>query len=158
MAWALATLFTVAIVTPVRSCLEAFVERHFAYSSGRLGPFEERVRSYIELNDRDALVRSFLTEAVAALGATGGAIWLDGSAGPQLVARAGDWVGSPAVEIAFGEPGGLSGRLGLDPRPDGMAYPIEETAMLERLSRTVARALALAHAPTPWPAGKGSAA
>jgi hypothetical protein len=139
----LTTLILASTFTPIKTRLQAVVDRRFRDehdSLRQLGEFSKRVESGIWVVDRRLALERLLEEAVAALGAVGGQIsWAED--GVRAVATRGEWTGDVRLSVSICADGAVEGEIALGGRPDDAAYRPEDARALSAAADAVARAL-----------------
>lgn len=135
------TLIVASAVAPIRTRLQAWVDRQFReVPTGSLRALEDRVKDYLELQDAERLSRRLLKEAIDALGAESGAIvGPDGQPGPVH----GPWRGAAAMSVPIEWSGEAFGLLMIGPRRGRRRYRRTEAEAVAEVAEQVARAMAL---------------
>ncbi|HSR47933.1 MAG TPA: hypothetical protein VLL77_08085 [Anaerolineales bacterium] len=144
------TLIVASAIAPLRTGLQAWVDRQFReVPTGTLRTFEARVADYLEMQDSETLARRLLAEAVGALGAECGAILRPGTGetGPALTL--GPWRGLALMSVPIEAGGESFGLLMMGPRRGGKRYRRSEAESLARTAGQVAQAMLLARARLP---------
>jgi hypothetical protein len=140
----LGTLIVVTALTPVKDRLQVLVDQRFkegADPARRLRAFGEQVRSRVTAVEARQVMRRLLEEAVAAFGATSGAVyWLDDGK-LDLRVTVGEWRGDAAVSVDLATRQNKFGEIRLGPRRNGAAYTAKDRAALDDAARVVAQAI-----------------
>ncbi len=149
VATAFATLITVTAFEPLKTRLQAFVDKRFKEAPNpakRLDAFGEHLRSVIQVFDREQTSRRFLEEATTAFDASGGAVYSVADGKSKLVYS----VGSSKSGIKFSLPikdapdDSRFLEIEMGARKNGTDYSERDRATLERNAALVVRALELA--------------
>jgi hypothetical protein len=141
------TLIVAAAVAPLRTRLQAWVDRQFReVPAGPLRTFGEEVNEFIQLNDPELLVQRFLGEAVGALGAEAGAITRVEQGKPRTIYVHGPWRGAALMSAPLAHDGHSYGTVLIGPRRNGRRYRRFEADSLARVAQGVARAMEIAGA------------
>lgn len=144
------TLIVASAIAPLRTLLQAWVDRQFReIPTGTLRVFETRVTEYLEMQDAESLARRLLAEAVEALGAESGAILRPGAGESSGVLAHGPWRGLALMSVPIEAGGETFGLLMMGPRRGGKRYRQSEAESLVRVAGQVAQAMTLARARLP---------
>jgi hypothetical protein len=143
----LATLTIVAFFDPVRKASQKFVDRHFKYPARSFGEFGDRLRSHVELSDPEALVKTFVREAVSRFDARSGAGYRAEGAQLRLVHEEGAVDGEPALSMPLTCDGLQVGLLTLGARRQDVDYDQEAREALASMGTLVARSLRVTYRP-----------
>jgi hypothetical protein len=146
-ATAFATLVTVATFDPLKTRLQALVDKRFKEPpdpTKNLKAFNEQVRSVIQVIDSKQLMRRLLEEAVRSFGADSGAVFLQRDGKPELVHTCGNWQNQVAISVPLQADGAQFGVLSLGTRRDGNEYSAQDRETLQQTADIVADAIALA--------------
>lgn len=143
----LTTLILTSAFTPIKGALQIFVDKRFKNPAEPLASFKtfkRQVQTIEEVVDKESAARRFLDEAVAAMQASCGAVFLMLERQPQLVSTTGGWEASlEALNIPIGKDAGNIGRLSLGIRRDGTSYTQSEIALLAGVADSLGRILNL---------------
>lgn len=144
----LTSLILVSVFTPVKTRIQAFLDRTLKDSPEHvraLQKFGGEVRSYVQMNDRQLMTRRLLDEAAAGMDAQSGAIRMGRNGNGQLetLYTYGDWRGEAWVAAPLEYQGQRYGLLLLGPRQGLKPYTREEFAALQGAANEVAHALAV---------------
>jgi hypothetical protein len=137
----LTTLVVATLYAPLRKRLEAIVDRRFKFENARFGAYRDELSRVLGLVDPEMAAQRLIDEAVAELGAIGGAVL---SANGAATAMAGVW---PQVRVdQLPIPGGAGGlaAIAIGPRLDGRPHEPAQLDELERVAGMVARATRIA--------------
>jgi hypothetical protein len=143
----LTTLLLASAFTPAKNRLQKLVDRYFGQvhdTRKDLSAFDSRLRSVVEVFNAEATARQFLDEAVTALDANGGALFLTSNGQVEPVATTEDWDGNSQIEVPISHAGQQLGALVLGARQDGADYPPQDIDALHATAALVGEALALA--------------
>jgi hypothetical protein len=141
------TLIVAAAIAPLRTRLQAWVDRQFReVPTGPLRAFGDEVTEFVELNDPELLAQRFLREAVSALGAEAGAISRIENGRPRSVLVHGAWRGTALVSVPLAFDGHSFGTVLIGPRRNGRRYRRFEAESLAQVAQGVARAMVIAGA------------
>jgi hypothetical protein len=143
----LTTLILISVFTPVKSRLQAFVDRRFKEvpdQTRALRAFGGEVRTFLEMNDPREITRRLLEEAASGLQAQSGAVRLLSQGKLQTVHTYGTWRGEAWLSAPLERNGQRLGLLLIGPSEDGERYTRSEFEALQETAKTVARALQLA--------------
>ena len=143
------TLILVAAFTPLKSRVQAFVDRELRFDSeetGKLRTFGAQIEAYMELSDARQLTKRLLAEAVNALQAESGAIslWIDGRL--QTMHTIGRWNQDARLSVGLEYGGQRYGLLQLGPQRMDLPYTRKQSEALQQVANQVAYALHFA-----WP-------
>ncbi len=138
------TLILVAAFTPLKSRVQAFVDREFRFESeeiARLRAFGEQVEAYVQLSDVTQLARRLLMEAAHSLQAESGAVslWMDGRL--QTLHTFGRWNRDARLSVPLEYGGQRYGLLQLGPHQTERAYSRKQSEALQQAANQVAYAL-----------------
>jgi hypothetical protein len=143
----LTTLILAFTFTPIKTRLQAIVDRRFRDVHDplrRLAGFSKRIDGAIWVVDRRLALAGLLEEAVAALDAIGGQVsWVEGGA-ERAVATRGEWTGDSPLTVSLAADGRLEGRITLGPRRNDPTYASEDAKALTGAAAAVAHALSAA--------------
>jgi hypothetical protein len=154
----LTSLILVSVFTPVKTRLQAFLDKRFKDSPEHiraLRDFGGEVRSYVQMSDRELMTRRLLNEAAAGMDAECGALALshaaiagngngaNGNGRLETVYTYGKWRGEAWIAAPLEYEGKRFGMLLLGPRQGQRPYSREEFAALQSAATEVAHALAL---------------
>jgi hypothetical protein len=139
----LTTLILASTFTPIKTRLQAVVDRRFRDehdSLRELAEFSKRVDGGIWVVDRRLALQKLLEEAIAALDAEGGQVsWVED--GARATATRGEWTGDARLSVSMSANGGLEGEILLGRRRNESGYQPEDARALSRAADAVARAL-----------------
>jgi hypothetical protein len=142
------TLLLVAVFSPLKDALQHLVDRR--YRDGRdptapLEAFARHVRSIADVFDPLRITEQALETAAAALGAPGGAIYVERAGELRLFHTCGEWpTGEIALDVALEAEGNRAGCLQLAARRDGKVYGERDRRILREAMAEVGRVLHLA--------------
>ena len=140
---AMTTLGVVALLTPLKNQLQAFVDKHFKERQEprrQLDKLAEETQAVLRTIDTDEFARYFLEKSTVAMEAEGGAIELRGK--PGLI-TAGDWQGVAALTLSLAHDGHELGTLSLAGHRRGRAYVQADIEALQQAVSILARAMSL---------------
>lgn len=142
----LTTLVIVAVFTPIKERLQAFVDKRFKQapeSIRRLNLFADHVRSRVSTVEASQITRRLLEEAVSAFGAAGGAAYLESDGEMKLIDTIGERQGIAkfTVPLQAGGQGKPLGVLELGERQRGIDYTPKEREALQQVASVVAVAV-----------------
>ena len=143
----LSTLILASLFTPVKNALQAAVDKRFKEVSdpiAELTAFNKHVQSVLDVIDAQQITRRLLDEAVYALGATGGAVYLGKNGHLQLLHKSDEWNGDVEISVPLKTDGTKVGMVVLGPRRNDIPYTPKDRETLEQVVNVVARALVLA--------------
>ncbi len=144
------TLILASTFTPIKTRLQAIVDRRFRDTHDplrRLAEFSVQVDSGIWVVDRRLALTRLLEEAMSALDATAGQVsWVEGGAEREVVTR-GVWNSDTRLTVTLAHDGRLQGRISLGPRRNPAAYGPEDAQALTAAAEAVARVLSLSSKP-----------
>jgi len=136
------TLIVAAAVAPVRTRIQAWVDRQFReLPSKSLRTFGDQVENFVQLNDAELLTRRFLDEAVRALGAVSGAAYFTERDCVRLVHSSGAWRAHAQLSVRLNAGGTEIGVIQLGPRRNGDRYRRHEIDALQEVAGQVALAI-----------------
>ncbi|CAN5226983.1 hypothetical protein BH18CHL2_BH18CHL2_10380 [soil metagenome] len=140
------TLVLASAFTPVRTRLQAFVDRTFRSPDAARGmrAYVDGVRAVIQVFDRRKLVEGFLAEAIGATGAGSGIAQVVIDDELRVVRAVGSWRGEECVTLEFRRGDDVVGLVTLGPRRDGRPYTVRSCQALQAAADDVAPALSLA--------------
>lgn len=144
----LTSLILVSVFTPIKTRIQAFLDRTFKDSPEHiktLNEFGEEVRSYVHMSDRQLMTKRLLDEAAVGMGATCGAIRMpaNGNGHLETLHTFGNWRGEAWVAAPLEFDGKRYGLLLLGPREGRRPYTRAEFAALQGAANEVAHALAV---------------
>jgi hypothetical protein len=140
------TVLVVAVFTPVKTRVQAMVDRQFKElpdSTRQLRGFGEEVRDYLLMNDPELISRRLLDEAVASLLASSGALILYADGQARTAGVVGRWRGEASMRLPLEYAGRRYGMLSLGRRINGEPYSQQEAAALQQVADHVARVIHL---------------
>jgi hypothetical protein len=141
----LTTLIVASAVTPIRTRLQAWVDRRFRERpTGGLASFGDQVLSFVQMSNAGMLTRRLLDEAARSLGASSGAMTLVKDGQAEIVHTYGMWRGRALLSVPIVEGEDNYGYLMLGPRRSGKNYQRFEAEALQDVASRVALALRLA--------------
>ena len=143
------TLVVVSVSTPVRTFIQALVDRKLKQvhdPAKELRAFTANVASVYVSIDEERIARKLLDSAVFAFDAVGGSVHLTRAEGLEPVATVGTVPSGDATSIQLVAAGREVGRLAMGHRRDGKAYSEADIAFLNEAATTVAQMIASA----PW--------
>jgi hypothetical protein len=142
------TLVLAALFTPVKNALQAAVDRRFKEAPDpmkKLSALAKELESRIYAIDVRQVTRRFLDEAVRALHAEGGALFLQRQGQLELEHTAGKWMdGEARVSIPMEAAEGIVGQIVLGSRLEGPNYSRQEIDALTQVASAVAEAISSA--------------
>jgi hypothetical protein len=147
----LTTLILASTFTPIKTRLQAIVDRRFREVHDplrRLAEFAERVDSRIWVVDARLALGKLLEEAVAAFDAVDGEAYWQADGMEQTIATHGTWNGEARLNVLLASDSGPMGRIALGPRRNDIPYAPEDTQALSTAVEALARAMP-ATAPCP---------
>lgn len=144
----LTSLILVSVFTPVKTRMQSFLDRTLKESPEHirnLREFGSEVRSYVQMSDRELMMKRLLNEAAAGMDAQCGAISMaaNGNGRLETVYTYGAWRGEAWVAAPLEYAGTRYGLLLLGPRQGRKPYTREEFAALQGAATEVAHALAV---------------
>ena len=140
----LTTLILASAFTPIKTRLQAIVDRRFGEVRDplqRLTDFSNRVDGRIWVVDARVALPKLLEEAVAALDASGGEVVWEVEGKMQTLATHGEWSGESRLTIPLVMDGRVVGRIALGPRRKEITYTPEAARALSAAAEALARAL-----------------
>jgi hypothetical protein len=140
------TVLVVAVFTPVKTRVQALVDRQFKElpdSTRRLRGFGDEVRDYLLMNDPNLISRRLLDEAVVSLQASSGALTLYADGQARTVSVVGSWRGEASMRLPLEYAGRRYGMISLGRRINGEPYSQQEAIALQQVADHVARAIRL---------------
>ena len=151
----LTTLVVATLYAPLRKRLEALVDRHFKYDDARFGAYRHELSRLLSLVDPVRASERLISEAVAELGAAGGAVL---SAGGAPTATAGIWPQVLVDRLPIPGGAGVLGAIVVGPRLDGRPHDPARLDELQRVAGMVALATRTTDPAEPTPAGRARTA
>jgi hypothetical protein len=144
----LTSLILVSVFTPVKTRLQAVLDRNFKDSPEHirnLRDFGGEVRSYVVMSDSQLMTKRLLDEAAMGMGAQCGAISMsaNGNGHMETIHTYGDWRGEAWVAAPLEFAGRRYGLLLLGPREGRKPYTRDEFTALQSAASEVAHALAV---------------
>jgi hypothetical protein len=143
----LTTLLLVGVFSPVKDALQHLVERRYREPNDPMAPlraFGQHVRSVADVFDARRMTEQALHTAAAALGARGGALYLERNGESRLVHAYGEWTaGQVALDLPLDEQGVRLGCLQLAARRDGKSYSARDCDILRETLAEVAHVIYL---------------
>ncbi|HSB88418.1 MAG TPA: hypothetical protein VLD63_00185 [Anaerolineales bacterium] len=139
----LTTLVLASAFTPIRTRLQAVVDRRFKDihdTRRRLDTLAEEVQRGLWVVSPLQASRRLLDEALLAFDAEGGAVYLRGRRQEQLAYQSGTWTGQPVLTVPLAADQKAFGRLALGPRKNDAGYTPEDADLLTRTATAVASA------------------
>ena len=143
------TLIVASLFTPIKNKLQTVVDKRFKESHdpiSELAAFSKQVESVLDVIDAEQLTCKLLQEAVTAMGAEGGAVYLGGHGHMRLMHSWDNWDGEESIEVPLYRKGERSGLVVLGPRRDGKDYSEEDRKTLQEVVDSVAQAVNLSRA------------
>jgi fumarate reductase subunit D len=140
------TLVITSTMTPIKSEIEAFVDRRFKEAPDPfryLTAFDQQVREVVDVMDVEHLLRRLLNEALQAMGSCGGAVCLVKEGELHLVHISSGWEGTPILQLPINYHDANAGWLLLGVRRDGTNYREDERRRLQQSLDKVGHALVL---------------
>jgi hypothetical protein len=140
----LTTLITVSAITPIRTRLQAFLDRHLRKAplhSEELERFATEARLVAAMAEAGAIGARFLHESVASLNASSGALNVRDGSGWRTAESVGNWTGRVELAVPITSGQDQLAVLLLGPRTDGQAYGQAEADALGAIAPDVGRAL-----------------
>jgi hypothetical protein len=141
------TVFILAAVfTPARNWLQVIVDRRFkdARDLKRLmAALEREVEAVIGVIVGRRLAERLLNDATEGTGATGAALYLEGSTADRPTLTFGNWDGQAELTVPLRNGEHELGRMDLGPRRTGARYSNRDLDRIQRTADTVAMALSL---------------
>lgn len=141
----LTSFILVSVFTPVKTWLQAFLDRRFRDSPDHvraLRDFGHEVRSHTQLADAQLMTKRLLEEAAISMEAESGVLRMAGDGGRlQTVHMYGDWRGEAWLAAPLEHGGERFGLLLLGPRRGNRSYSREEFGALQQAAHEVAHAL-----------------
>ncbi len=138
------TLLVVAVFTPVKNSLQAFVDARIKTEDeviNQLKSFGENVHLRVAPVEALHITRALLRECLAALGARGGAVYLGQGEGAQMVHALGDWDGQCVLRVPLLSQDKTLGEILLGARRNAQVYSGDECHALEQVAQVVALAI-----------------
>ncbi len=149
----LTSLILVSVFTPIKTRLQSLLDRTFKDSPEHiraLRDFGGEVRSYVQMSDRQLMMKRLLDEAASGMGAQCGAITMASTAGGsngngrlETLHTYGNWRGEAWIAAPLEYGGKRYGLLLLGPREGLKPYTRDEFAALQGAAVEVAHALAV---------------
>lgn len=146
----ISTLILASLFTPVKNGLQAAVDKRFKETpdpTARLKVFTDQVKSVVQVLDYERIVQKLLSEAVAAFGARGGAVYLGSEDKPRMTYKTEEWDGEAKVEVPLKSGGHQLGLLMLGPRHSERGYNDKDRKVLQRIADLVSDAVRLEEPP-----------
>ncbi len=141
----LTTLVVATLYAPLRTRLEAVVDRRFKYDHLQFGAYRDEVERVMRVLDPTRAGQRLVDEAVRELQATGGAVIDDAD---QPIATAGSWPVSAVIRMPVSSHGPLVALL-VGPRLDGRPHDPRVVARLDETAALIATALEITRPQTP---------
>jgi len=138
------TLILASTFTPIKTRLQAIVDRRFRDAHDplqRLTEFSRQIGSGIWVVDRRLALERLLEEGMQALDAVGGQVSWVADGAEKLVATRGKWAGDCRLTVPLANNGKLEGRIAFGPRGNDAAYESEDGRALTVAADAVAKAL-----------------
>jgi hypothetical protein len=139
------TLLLATAFSSLRGRLQTLVDRRFKEvpdPTRELKAIGRQVRAVVEVVDQRELARRLLREAVTALEAESGAVYLWADSGWQLLESHGEWdEAQAAITVSLDAGGAPYGLLSLGRRTLGLEYGPKERAALQDTAGVVASAM-----------------
>ena len=136
----LTTLVVATFYAPLRKRLESLIDRRFKYDERRFGEYRAEIRRVLSVLEPGRAAQRLVSEAVAELAATGGAVVdVDG----RPTASAGAWPVAHAVRIPIPGRSGALAALVIGPRIDGTPHDPRSVVELEEVVGLVAAGIRL---------------
>lgn len=142
----LTSLILVSVFTPIKTRLQAFLDRRFRDSPDHtraLREFGGAVKSHVQMVDRQLMTGRLLEEAATGMAAESGIIRLENDGGLETVHTYGEWRGEAWISAPLEYDGRRYGLLMLGPRQGNRGYSREEFGTLQQTASEVAHALAV---------------
>ena len=142
----LTTLILAATFTPIKTRLQAIIDRryHDAHEPlQRLVDFSKQIESGIWVVDYRLVLERLLQESMTAFDADNGVVTWFESSGEQSQIIHGDWNGETHLTVPLINADRLFGQIYLGPRKNAVDYTREDAESLTSTADAVARALAL---------------
>jgi hypothetical protein len=140
----LTTLILASAFTPIKTRLQAVVDRRFRDVHDprrRLAEFSKRVEGGIWVVDRRLALARLLEEAMGAFDSVSGQVaWEESGAARPPIVR-GEWGGDSRMTVPLAAAGRLKGQISLGRRRNDAAYEPEDAKALRLASDAIARAL-----------------
>ncbi|HYN70360.1 MAG TPA: hypothetical protein VEX41_09135 [Candidatus Eisenbacteria bacterium] len=133
----LATLVVATLYAPLRKRLETIIDRGFKFEDVRFGAYRHELSRILSMVDPVLASERLVAEAVAELGATGGAV-LSASGAPT--ATAGMWPQVLVDRLPIPGGGGVLTAIVVGPRHDGRPHDPARLDELQRVAGMVAMA------------------
>jgi hypothetical protein len=141
------TLLVASLMAPLRTRLQVVVDLYMKQPVDQRKAFQgfaRSVREVIDVLDVEVLTREVLNQAVGALRATGGAVYLERNGHFQLAHATGEWDQIEGLASWLESHGIRYGWVVLGPRQDGMEYTSQEQRMFVDSVSVAARAMDVA--------------
>ncbi len=148
--WAvvLITILLTTLVSPIRAEIQKWVDLRFKEAPDPLQALkrlDKDVRAVADIITRDTLLARLVDDSVVALGAYGGAVYVIGADGPQLLHATPEWYGPIALQRPFICDSACAGWLVLGRKQSGVGYSEAEIKSLEETMARIARVMVLMH-------------
>jgi hypothetical protein len=143
----LTTLIVVSSFEPIKSGVQAVVDRRFKEApdpTRHLRAFGGEVQTFVQLNSPDRLGRRLLDEVLSAFGAVGGAVYLGEQGHYHIVYASNRWVGEAHITVPLKGRAGMLGLVSLGARRNGRDYTSQDRRTLQGIADVVAEAIELA--------------
>jgi hypothetical protein len=154
---AMSTLLVVALLTPLKNQLQSFVDKRFKEAHDPmkdLKRYTDQLESVVHVLDAKENAARLLENAMAALNAEGGAVYLGRDGTSAQVVRSGRIDLPMPVRLPLIAEIGEIGYLALAARADGSTYSAEELKLVQAAADLAARAIALSPRPAATEAGR----
>jgi hypothetical protein len=146
----LTTLILASVFTPLRTRLQAAVDRRFKDihdSARRLGALTDEINQAIWVLHPQQAAHRLLTESVEAFGARGGAVYWGAGRMERQTEEIGRGATPEAISSEIMDGGRVLGRIALGPRNDELTYTSEDRRALDQAAQAIA--LGFLRAPMP---------
>ena len=147
IATAIAALVTVALFDPIKRAIQKTVDANFKEGRNpvaRLKAFGDAVENELGVLGPHRVAQRLLDEAVRAYDARSRAVYLGNAGNERLIHTHGTWSGKAHLTVPLQANAIRLGRLELGERGHGAEYARRDEENLQRLSATIAQALAQA--------------
>jgi len=138
------TLILASTFTPIKTRLQAVVDRRFRDTHDplqRLSEFSKEIEAGIWVVSRRRALERLLEEGMAALNAAGGRVSRVEGSMEQVVATRGQWLDDCRLTVPVAADGRLEGWIAFGPRLNEAAYEGEDARALTLAAEAVAHAL-----------------